>query len=121
MRVALTRSMSLLQTGHRSLHSLLLGSIALLAVACGGEDTQPGYASTDIDPQSTTTTGQSVACDDGAIRSCTIWLGRHGDLANCIHGVDICTEGAWSGCIDEGTLADNPELYSELVGADGDE
>jgi len=48
--------------------------------------------------------------------TCTIWLGQHGDLSNCIHGLDVCSDGAWTGCIDEDTLAANPDLYGSLAG-----
>jgi hypothetical protein len=43
-------------------------------------------------------------------------LGQHGDLNNCIHGMDVCSDGAWTGCIDDDTLAANPDLYGALAG-----
>jgi hypothetical protein len=97
--------------------ALLLVSLvaALGSVACSGADDQPAYAETDIEGGQLAETGQPLRCDDGVTRSCTIWLGQHGDLANCVHGLDLCAEGAWTGCIDEDILSENPSLYSALV------
>lgn len=114
MTVALTRSMSVLKIARRNAALLLAATVALVNVACSGEDAGPAYASTDIDV-SPEVAGQPDVCEAGAVQSCTIWLGQHGDLANCIHGVKVCTGGAWSDCIDEETVADNPELYAELT------
>jgi hypothetical protein len=107
--------MSVLKVAAR--HALLLVSLvaALGSVACSGTDDKPAYANTDIEGGQLAETGQPLRCEEGASHSCTIWLGQHGDLANCVHGLDICSEGAWTGCIDEGTLSENPNLYSELV------
>jgi hypothetical protein len=33
-----------------------------------------------------------------------------------MHGVDVCSEGSWTGCIDDDTLAANPDLFSALAG-----
>ena len=103
----------MLKIAARNVTLLLTAVAALFSVACAGEEAQPTYASTDIEGDQAVV-GQPAQCDTGAIQSCTIWLGQHGDLANCIHGVDVCSAGEWSGCIDEETMAENPELYTEL-------
>lgn len=108
--------MSVLEIARRNAAVLLAATAALLGVACSGGDEQPAYANTDVDVQPEVA-GQPDSCETGEVQSCTIWLGRHGDLANCIHGVNVCTGGAWSDCIDEQTMSDNPELYAELVGS----
>ncbi len=88
---------------------------ALLGAACSSADDEPTYTSTDVDVDASTEVAR-LQCESGAVQDCTIFLGRHGDLSNCVKGVDICSDGAWTGCIDEGTLSDNPALYAELVG-----
>jgi hypothetical protein len=95
----------------------LTAAIALLGVACSGApDERPAYAGGDesfVLDSSPVITG----CDKGAVKSCTIWLGQHGDLSNCVYGVDVCTDdGSWSGCIDEETMASSPGLYAGLAG-----
>ena len=55
-----------------------------------------------------------MECVSGETRACKIYLGQHGDIANCIEGVDVCSAGEWTGCIDEASLAENPELVSQL-------
>lgn len=116
MRVALTRSMSLLFTAARKL-SLLVSLTAILgSVACAGEEEQPSYTATDVEASELAATGQPLRCEAGEVRSCTIWLGQHGDLANCVHGLDICsTEGSWTGCVDEVVLSEHPDLYAQLA------
>ena len=56
-----------------------------------------------------------TGCTSGETKSCTIYLGKHGDLSNCVQGLDICSAGEWTGCVDEASLAENPELLSQLT------
>jgi hypothetical protein len=107
--------MSVLKIAARKVNLVLVAVAAILSVACAGEETRTTYASTDVE-SGVVTIGQPARCEAGAVQSCTIWLGQHGDLSNCVHGVDICAAGEWSGCVDEETMAENPELYSELSG-----
>jgi hypothetical protein len=115
MPVALTRCMSLLQVVSRKVTFLLSAIGVLGSVACAGTPEQPTYASTDIEVDRLAATGQPLRCSEGTVRDCTIWLGQHGDLANCVHGFDICSQGEWTGCVDDESLSENPELYSQLV------
>jgi len=102
----------------RSLVALLFGSLALFSLACqgGGDSESPQYTASDVHGTVTGTSTQALECETGANQSCTIWLGQHGDLSNCIHGMDVCSDGAWTGCIDDETLAANPDLYASLAG-----
>lgn len=103
----------------RRLPFLLAAAVSLLGVACSGAaDDRPAYAGSS-DEWLLGTSSASLSCERGEVRSCTIWLGSHGDLNNCVFGVDVCMDaGDWSGCIDDATLSDHPELYSELSGAE---
>ena len=107
--------MTLLSLSRRTALFLVAVS-SLLGVACAGEDNARTYAATDIEGDAATATGAptSAACVTGETRSCTLFLGRHGDLANCVEGLDVCSAGEWTGCIDEASLAENPELVSQL-------
>jgi hypothetical protein len=101
--------------------SLLLVAVAsLLGVACSGGSEQPTYTATDVELNAGAATAvvgaAPEACTTGETKSCTIFLGRHGDLANCVEGLDVCSGGEWTGCIDEASLAENPELLSQLIG-----
>jgi hypothetical protein len=107
--------MSVLKIAARNVNLILVAVASLLSVACAGEEPRTSFASTDVEAGDVMV-GQPARCESGAVQSCTIWLGQHGDIANCLHGVDVCTAGEWSGCIDEETLAENPELYSQLTG-----
>jgi len=95
---------------------LLVAASSLLGVACAGESSAPTYSSTDIEGDSATAVSEPAAtdCVSGETRTCKIYLGQHGDLSNCIEGLDVCSEGEWTGCIDEASLAENPELLSQL-------
>lgn len=116
MGVALTLGM-LNALSPRSLVTLLSASLALFSIACaGGDHESPQYSGMDVHGPVTGTSTQALECDTGATQTCTIWLGQHGDLSNCIHGLDVCSDGAWTGCIDEDTLASNPDLYASLAG-----
>jgi hypothetical protein len=110
--------MSVLGIAPRSLVTLLVASVALFTVACQGGSESPQYTGGDIHGGSTVTgaSSQALQCESGSTQSCTIWLGQHGDLSNCIHGLDVCSDGAWTGCIDNDTLASNPDLYDSLAG-----
>ncbi len=97
----------------RPVHFVVLAA-SLLSVACGADAGSPQFTPTDADEVSP---DQSLAigCEQGAVKSCTIYLGRHGDLSNCIHGLEVCADGEWSDCVDEDTMATNPDLYAALA------
>jgi hypothetical protein len=116
MGVALTLGM-LNCLAPRSLVALLAASLAAFSIACqGGDNESPQYTAMDVHGPVTGTSSQALECETGAAQTCTIWLGQHGDLNNCIHGMDVCSDGAWTGCIDDDTLAANPDLFSALAG-----
>jgi len=97
--------------------ALLLAAVCcLLGVACAGESGAPTYTPTDIEGDAATAVSAPVAieCVTGETRACKIYLGQHGDVANCLEGLDVCSAGEWTGCIDEASLAENPELASQL-------
>ncbi len=121
MPIALTLGMSVLKTVTVNASILLTALTALFSVACGGAEERPAYASSDVGVNEEVVTGQPLQCENGAVQTCTIWLGQHGDLNNCVKGVDVCSDGAWTGCVDEATMSDNPELYSQLAGDDSAE
>lgn len=109
--------MSALQIAPRQLIALFAAALALFSVACAGGNDSPQYSATDLQGSSATGTFiQALQCESGATTTCTIWLGQHGDLANCVHGLDVCSNGSWTGCIDEETLASDPDLYASLAG-----
>jgi hypothetical protein len=105
-----------LQIGPRQLVALFAASLALFSVACAGSDDSPGYTATDVRGGVAGTSVQALECEAGSTSTCTIWLGQHGDLSNCVHGLDVCSNGSWTGCIDDETLASNPDLYDSLAG-----
>jgi hypothetical protein len=107
--------MSVLKTAPRQLVALLAASLALFSIACSGGDESPRYTAGDVRGSVTGTSTQALECESGATSTCTIWLGQHGDLGNCIHGLDVCSNGSWTGCIDDETLASNPDLYASLA------
>ncbi len=107
--------MSVLKMVARNAALLTALTAALFSVACASEPGQPTYTGTDVELD-LAETAQPLRCDTGAVQDCTIWLGRHGDLSNCVHGLDVCSDGAWTGCIDEATLSENPALYAQLTG-----
>jgi hypothetical protein len=106
--------MSLLSVSRRV--SLLVVAVSsLLGVACSGANDQPTYTATDIELNAEKSGSIALqGCTTGATQSCTIFLGRHGDLENCVEGLDVCSAGAWTGCIDEAAFVENPELVSQL-------
>jgi len=108
--------MSALQFAPRQLVALFAASLALFSVACAGGNDSPRYTASDIEGSATGTSAQALECESGSSATCTIWLGQHGDLSNCVHGLDVCANGSWTGCIDDDTLASNPDLYSSLAG-----
>jgi len=98
---------------------LLLTGVALFAVACGGPgDEREEYADLDAHQLQLGQEEQvAVGCESGAVRSCTIWLGRHGDLSNCVKGLSVCgAEGGWGECVPESEMLEDPELYASLAG-----
>ena len=109
--------MSVLQFAPRNLVAVLAASLALFSVACGGTDDSPQYTAGDIEAPLAGSATQALKCESGSVQSCTIWLGQHGDLSNCAHGVDVCSDGSWTGCIDDESLSENPELYASISDA----
>lgn len=107
--------MSVLSIAPKNLVSLLVASLALFSVACAGADEAPRYTGGDLDAALTSTSIQPLLCESGTVQSCTIWLGQHGDLNNCVHGVDVCAQGEWTGCVDEESLSADPELFATLA------
>lgn len=97
---------------------VLVAVSSLFGVACSGASEQPTYTATDVELNAAEATAVeapvSEGCTSGETKRCTIFLGRHGDLANCVEGLDVCSGGEWTGCIDEASLAENPELLSQL-------
>ncbi|HWO11921.1 MAG TPA: hypothetical protein VNN80_20650 [Polyangiaceae bacterium] len=93
---------------------IVAAATSLFVVACGADSGQPTYTGTDIELNA----GEAVAavggCQTGDTRACTISLGEHGGIENCVEGLDVCSAGEWTGCIDEASLAENPELVSQL-------
>jgi hypothetical protein len=89
---------------------------SLFGVACAGEREAPTYTPTDVDADGATAVvaPSGASCITGDTRACKIVLGQHGDIANCVDGLDVCSGGEWTGCIDEASLAENPELVSQL-------
>jgi hypothetical protein len=107
--------MSVLTITSKNLASLLLASLALFSVGCAGGDEAPQYTASDLPGALTGTSAQALQCESGTVQNCTIWLGKHGDLTNCAHGVDVCAQGEWTGCIDEETLSENPEMFASIT------
>ena len=96
--------------------ALFAAALSLFSVACQGGDERPQYTGGDVHGSVTGSSTQALACESGTTQTCTIWLGQHGDISNCVHGLDVCSDGAWTGCIDDETLATNPDLYASLAG-----
>ena len=95
---------------------LLIAAVGSLAsVACSGAD-HVAYSGGGSTLESTDYAPVATTCERGAVQACTIWLGKTGDLSNCAQGVQVCTDEGWSDCIDQETVADDPELYAELMG-----
>jgi hypothetical protein len=95
---------------------LVVAVASLFGVACAGEGEALTYTATDVDADIATAVDvpRSSACSTGETRACKIVLAQHGDLTNCVEGLDVCSGGEWTGCIDEASLAENPELVSQL-------
>jgi hypothetical protein len=95
---------------------IVVAVASLFGVACAGESGARTYTSTDVDAGAETAvaTPAGAPCVTGETRACKISLGQHGDIANCVEGLDVCSGGEWTGCIDEASLAENPELVSQL-------
>jgi hypothetical protein len=107
--------MTLLSISRRT--ALLLVAVSsVFGVACAGESPSTTYTATDIEGDAATAVSAPIAveCVSGETRACKIYLGQHGDVANCVDGLDVCSGGEWTGCIDEESLAENPELVSQL-------
>jgi hypothetical protein len=108
--------MSALKVTARNFVALVTASLALFSVACAGGDETPSYTGTDLSgPATLATSTQALECEAGAVETCTIWLGQHDDLSNCAEGVDVCSHGSWTGCIDNQTLSESPELMAALT------
>lgn len=115
MGVALTQCMSA-PSVPRKIVLLIIAIASVCSAACSNTTEQPTYPGLDVEMDAAMEVGQASPCESGSVKGCTIFLGRHGDLANCVQGLDVCSDGAWTGCIDEATLTEDPELYSELIG-----
>jgi hypothetical protein len=96
---------------------VLVAVSSLFGVACAGERGPRTFTASDADSHAPTafSAPTSAGCVAGETKSCTIFLGRHGDLANCEEGLDVCSGGEWTGCISESALAENAELVSQLM------
>jgi hypothetical protein len=110
--------MSALKMASRKFVALVTASLALFSVACAGGGETPSYTGTDLSGPAFATSTQALKCEAGAVESCTIWLGRHGDLSNCAEGLDVCSQGSWTGCIDNDTLSEIPELFAAMGSAE---
>jgi hypothetical protein len=110
--------MSALKVTARNFVTLVTASLALFSVACAGGGETPSYTGTDLSGPALATSTQALECEAGAVESCTIWLGQHGDLGNCVEGVDVCAQGSWTGCIDNATLSESPELFAAINGGE---
>ena len=101
----------------RHLVSIVIAASSLLGVACAGESAAPTYTPTDVDADAATAIAEptEAACVTGETRACKISLGEHDGIANCVEGLDVCSGGEWTGCVDEASLAENPELLSQLA------
>lgn len=107
--------MTLLSISRRT--ALLLVAVSsVFGVACASESSAPTYAPTDIEGDAATAVSAPVAveCVSGETRACKIYLDEHGGVVNCVDGLDVCSGGEWTGCIDAESLAENPELVSQL-------
>jgi hypothetical protein len=94
---------------------LIAAAASLFGVACAGDSGQPTYTATDVELNAPAAVGAASGCETGAARVCTIFLGQHGDINNCVEGLDVCSGGVWTGCVDDATFDENPELLSQLV------
>jgi hypothetical protein len=106
--------MSALKVTARNFVALVTASLALFSVACAGGGETPSYTGTDLSGPAFATSTQALECEAGSVESCTIWLGQHGDLGNCVEGLDVCAQGSWTGCIDNATLSESPELFAAI-------
>jgi hypothetical protein len=117
MAVALTLGMSALNLTARNLVTLFAASLALFSVACQGADEPTAYTASDAPGAVIARSTQALQCESGETQSCIIYLGEHGNLNNCVHGLDVCSNGAWTGCIDDETLSQSPDLFASLTEA----
>ena len=98
----------------RNFVALVTASLALFSIACAGGEESPSYPGTDLNAPTVATSTHALECEAGSVESCTIFLGQHGDLSNCVEGLDVCSNGSWTGCIDNETLSDSPDLFASL-------
>ena len=94
---------------------LIAAAASLLGVACSGDSGQPTYTATDVELNAPEAVGAVSGCESGQTRTCTINMGEHAGINNCVEGLDVCSAGQWTGCIDDGTFDENPELLSQLL------
>ena len=91
--------------------NLLATCFALLAgaVGCGGGDEAPPGAPTEVPvdsgpPMWLPDTGYiepvGGSCEEAEMKPCKVLLPAHGSIHPCFIGVQICTDGKWSECID---------------------
>jgi hypothetical protein len=115
MALALTLFMLSLSLS-RHITRIIVAAASLLGVACASESAAPTYTPTHVDSDAATavSTPASQGCVTGETRACKLVLNEHAGIANCVDGLDVCSGGEWTGCIDEASLAENPELVSQL-------
>lgn len=101
----------------RHLVLIAVAATSLLGVACASESAAPAYDPTDVDVDTATAVDapSGAACTTGTTRACKLTLGEHDGIVNCIEGLDVCSGGEWTGCIDAASFAENPELLSQLA------
>jgi len=96
----------------RRMTNHLATGVALLAgvVGCGGGDEGPRGAPVETPipdsgrpkplPDSGYMQPVGAPCVEGDMKPCKVLLPAHGSIHPCFVGVQICTDGKWSQCID---------------------
>ena len=91
-------------------YSIACFAAVVLATACGSDEgpagapPEPPPPVTDSGP--TLDSGPPLmqpvggSCPEGEIKDCKVLLPSHGSLHPCFIGVQICTDGKWSICMD---------------------
>jgi hypothetical protein len=91
---------------------LLATCFALVAgvIGCGGGDEAPPMAPLEVPildsgrPKPLPDSGYSQpvggSCVEADMKPCKVLLPAHGNIHPCFVGVQICTDGKWSACID---------------------
>ena len=81
---------------------MLWGALAIGCSDAGGGDlgARPGAPAPPPSPD--------AKCTTGATRQCKIIIGEEGGVLTCYQGTQLCTEGAWGECGEEGELVKVP-------------